>query len=91
MGWKWSPQCILQARMWAIKISFCIEWCIAKQGIYASVVEMTTQMQWKFEMKKERKNLKFGLEMQLTLDVVGKDVRKRLKVYIRFWSPKQGL
>jgi hypothetical protein len=52
---------------------------------------MTTQMQWKFEMKKERKNLKFGLEMQLTLDVVGKDVRKRLKVYIRFWSPKQGL
>jgi hypothetical protein len=73
------------------KKKFCIEWCIAKQGIYASVVEMTTQMQWKFEMKKERKNLKFGLEMQLTLDVVGKDARKRPKVYIRFWSPKQGL
>jgi hypothetical protein len=35
-------------------------------------------------MKKERKSLKFGLEMQVTFDVVGKDVRKRLEVYTRF-------
>jgi hypothetical protein len=51
---------------------------------------MTIQMQWNFEMKKEKKSLKFRLEMQLTLDVVGKDLRKRPKVYTRFWSPKQG-
>jgi hypothetical protein len=49
---------------------------------------MTTQMQWNFE-KKKKKNLKFDLEMQLTIDVIGKGVGKRPKDYTRFWSPKQ--
>ncbi len=39
---------------------------------------------------KKKNNLKFGLEMQLTIDVVRKDVGKRPKDYTRFWSPKQG-